>query len=73
MYLKFLVCVFVFAKCEELVLAIIVQYINTKQFVKMFQLLPTIEGGDQMLPEGMFWLLITGEVPTAEQVNLSES
>ncbi|CAB4014043.1 Citrate synthase, mitochondrial [Paramuricea clavata] len=31
------------------------------------KLLPTIEGGDQMLPEGMFWLLITGEVPTAEQ------
>lgn len=37
----------------------------------MFQLLPTIEGGEQMLPEAMFWLLITGEIPTAEQVNLN--
>jgi citrate synthase len=38
----------------------------------MFQLLPTIEGGEQMLPEAMFWLLITGEIPTAEQVNLNQ-
>lgn len=37
----------------------------------MFQLLPTIEGGDQMLPEAMFWLLITGEIPTIEQVNVN--
>ncbi|XP_028398554.1 citrate synthase, mitochondrial-like [Dendronephthya gigantea] len=31
------------------------------------KLLPTAEGGEQILPEAMFWLLITGEVPTAEQ------
>lgn len=36
----------------------------------MFQILPTAEGGEQMLPEAMFWLLITGKVPTAEQVKV---
>jgi citrate synthase len=32
------------------------------------QLLPKAEGGSEPLPEGLFWLLLTGEVPTAEQV-----
>lgn len=36
---------------------------------EIFQLLPTVEGGTQMLPEAMFWLLITGKIPTTEQVN----
>ena len=31
-------------------------------------LLPKAEGGNEPLPEGLFWLLLTGEVPTAEQV-----
>lgn len=31
-------------------------------------MLPTAEGGSEPLPEGLFWLLVTGEVPTKEQV-----
>ena len=31
-------------------------------------LLPKAPGGDEPLPEGLFWLLVTGEVPTQEQV-----
>ncbi|CAG8441092.1 3849_t:CDS:2 [Acaulospora morrowiae] len=30
--------------------------------------LPKAEGGKEPLPEGLFWLLLTGEVPTEEQV-----
>merc|ERR1719345_494932 len=29
--------------------------------------LPPAPGGKQMTPEGVFWLLLTGEVPTQEQ------
>jgi len=32
------------------------------------QLLPKAPGGSEPLPEGLFWLLLTGEVPTPEQV-----
>jgi len=32
------------------------------------ELLPSAEGGEEPLPEGLFWLLVTGEVPTEEQV-----
>jgi citrate synthase len=32
------------------------------------KLLPKVEGGEEPLPEGLFWLLITGEIPTTEQV-----
>ncbi|KAJ3348357.1 citrate (Si)-synthase [Entophlyctis luteolus] len=32
------------------------------------KLLPKAEGGEEPLPEGLFWLLVTGEVPTVEQV-----
>lgn len=32
------------------------------------QLLPKASGGSEPLPEGLFWLLLTGEVPTSEQV-----
>jgi citrate synthase len=31
------------------------------------KLLPKAAGGAEPLPEGLFWLLLTGEVPTAEQ------
>jgi len=31
------------------------------------EVLPRAEGGSEPLPEGIFWLLLTGEVPTAEQ------
>ncbi|XP_053206283.1 probable citrate synthase 1, mitochondrial [Panonychus citri] len=31
-------------------------------------LLPKAPGGDEPLPEGLFWLLLTGEVPTTAQV-----
>ncbi|KXN66672.1 citrate synthase mitochondrial precursor [Conidiobolus coronatus NRRL 28638] len=31
------------------------------------KLLPAAEGGEEPLPEGLFWLLATGEIPTAEQ------
>ena len=30
--------------------------------------LPKAEGGEEPLPEGVFWLLLTGEVPTAAEV-----
>jgi citrate synthase len=30
--------------------------------------LPKAPGGSEPLPEGLFWLLLTGEVPTNEQV-----
>ncbi len=30
--------------------------------------LPCAPGGEEPLPEGLFWLLVTGEIPTAEQV-----
>lgn len=30
--------------------------------------LPSAEGGEEPLPEGLFWLLLTGEIPTKEQV-----
>ncbi|KAK9718101.1 citrate (Si)-synthase [Basidiobolus ranarum] len=33
------------------------------------QKLPTAPGGQEPLPEGLFWLLVTGEIPTQEQVN----
>ncbi|KAJ3756163.1 citrate synthase-like protein [Lentinula raphanica] len=32
------------------------------------ELLPKAPGGSEPLPEGLFWLLVTGEVPTQEQV-----
>jgi len=32
------------------------------------ELLPAAEGGSEPLPEGLFWLLCTGEIPTKEQV-----
>ena len=30
--------------------------------------LPRAAGGEEPLPEGLFWLLLTGEVPSKEQV-----
>merc|ERR1712241_1210937 len=32
------------------------------------ELLPKAPGGQEPLPEGLFWLLVTGEIPTEEQV-----
>lgn len=32
------------------------------------ELLPKGAGGEEPLPEGLFWLLLTGEIPTEEQV-----
>ncbi|RUP47857.1 citrate synthase-like protein [Jimgerdemannia flammicorona] len=32
--------------------------------------LPAADGGEEPLPEGLFWLLVTGEIPTKEQVKL---
>lgn len=34
------------------------------------QLLPKAAGGAEPLPEGLFWLLVTGQVPTEEQVRI---
>jgi hypothetical protein len=31
-------------------------------------MLPTAKGGEEPLPEGLFWLLITGDVPNEAQV-----
>lgn len=33
------------------------------------QLLPKAEGGSEPIPEALFWLLVTGEVPTKEQTD----
>jgi len=33
------------------------------------KLLPKVSGGQEPLPEGLFWLLATGDVPTAAQVS----
>ncbi|KAJ7329494.1 hypothetical protein JRQ81_015668 [Phrynocephalus forsythii] len=33
------------------------------------KLLPKAPGGAEPLPEGMFWLLVAGEIPSQEQVN----
>ena len=33
------------------------------------ELLPTAEGGEQPLPEGLFWLMLVGEIPTKEEVD----
>uniref|UniRef100_A0A4W5NVQ3 Citrate synthase n=1 Tax=Hucho hucho TaxID=62062 RepID=A0A4W5NVQ3_9TELE len=35
------------------------------------QLLPKVPGRAEPLPEGLFWLLVTGQVPTEEQVSVS--
>lgn len=32
------------------------------------KVLPKAEGGEEPLPEGLFWLLLTGDVPTKGQV-----
>merc|ERR1712036_12088 len=32
------------------------------------ELLPKAPGGEEPLPEGLFWLLVTGDIPTEEQV-----
>lgn len=32
------------------------------------KLLPKAKGGEQPLPEGLFWLLVTGDIPNDEQV-----
>ena len=34
------------------------------------KVLPKAPGGEEPLPEGLFWLLMTGDVPTQEQVTL---
>jgi citrate synthase len=36
----------------------------------LLQLLPKADGGQEPLPEGLFWLLITGEIPTKQQVKI---
>lgn len=33
------------------------------------ELLPRAPGGEEPLPEGLYWLLVTGEIPTAKQVS----
>ncbi|MEJ1277554.1 hypothetical protein NN561_008471 [Cricetulus griseus] len=33
------------------------------------KLLPTAKGGEEPLPEALFWLLVTGQMPTEEQVS----
>lgn len=39
-----------------------------KTIPEIQELLPKAPGGSEPLPEGLFWLLVTGEIPTAEQV-----
>lgn len=33
------------------------------------KLLPKAKGGEEPLPEGLFWLLVTGQIPTEDQVS----
>ena len=40
-----------------------------KTIPEIQQLLPKAPGGSEPLPEGLFWLLVTGEIPTYEQVS----
>ena len=35
--------------------------------------LPKAKGGDEPLPEGLFWLLVTSQVPTQQQVTIALS
>ncbi|MCF8236912.1 MAG: citrate (Si)-synthase [Saprospiraceae bacterium] len=35
---------------------------------ELSKLLPTAEGDDEPLPEGLFWLMLVGEIPTSEEV-----
>ncbi|RDX41748.1 citrate synthase [Polyporus arcularius HHB13444] len=39
-----------------------------KSIPEIQQALPKAPGGSEPLPEGLFWLLLTGEIPTQEQV-----
>lgn len=39
-----------------------------KSIPEIQELLPKALGGSEPLPEGLFWLLVTGEIPTQEQV-----
>lgn len=44
-----------------------------KTIPEIKKLLPTAPGGSEPLPEGIFWLLLTGDIPTYDQVKaLSE-
>lgn len=36
------------------------------------ELLPAAEGGSEPLPEGLFWLLCTGDIPTKAQVSRAD-
>jgi citrate synthase len=36
------------------------------------RMLPKAKGGEEPLPEGLFWLLITGDVPNEAQVITDE-
>jgi citrate synthase len=40
-----------------------------KTIPEIQQQLPKAPGGSEPLPEGLFWLLVTGEIPTHEQVS----
>ena len=40
-----------------------------KTIPEIQQQLPKAPGGSEPLPEGLFWLLVTGEIPTTEQVS----
>ena len=39
-----------------------------KTIAECQELLPKASGGEEPLPEGLFWLLLTGEVPSEQQV-----
>ena len=40
-----------------------------KTIPEIQEALPKAPGGSEPLPEGLFWLLLTGEIPTQEQVD----
>ena len=41
--------------------------------ILVIQLLPKAEGGEEPLPEGIFYLMLTGEIPTDAQVTSFEN
>jgi citrate synthase len=36
---------------------------------QLIELLPRVEGDSEPLPEGLFWLMLTGDIPSQEHVN----
>lgn len=69
-YIRYLYSFLVLVLTRIIILLIIEEGIRFrgKTIPDCQQLLPKAPGGSEPLPEALFWLLLTGEVPTSEQV-----